>query len=210
MSRGLMAAVLFMGLILVLSGCMVKQSAYQKKAEEADRLSNEVLALQQRNKALAEENEQLREQLWKLSAEKKDAADTVAQAVTQDQETPRVEEERVEEPPKEKVAETVETAPAPKPAERKDEDVKPMRLKVLSGNGKMSTAKQMSARLKKLGYKVEVVGMATTPDYATDTIYYKPGFEKQASGIAKKIGGRAITKPLTWSSVFDIIVVAVR
>jgi len=28
--------------------------------------------------------------------------------------------------------------------------------------------------------------------------------------MAKKLGGKAITKPLTWSSVFDIIVVAVR
>ncbi len=210
MSRGLMASVLFMGLILVLSGCTFKQSAYQKKAEEADRLSNEVLALQQRNKALAEENEQLREQLWRLSAEKKEAADTVAQTVMQDQEPPRVEEEKIAEPPMEKGAGAVETAPARKPAEKKDAGEKPVRLKVLSGNGKMSTAKQMSARLKRLGYKVEVVGMATTPDYATDTIYYKPGFEKQAGGIAKKLGGKAITKPLTWSSVFDIIVVAVR
>jgi len=68
----------------------------------------------------------------------------------------------------------------------------------------------MAGRLTKLGYKVEVVGMATTPDYATDTVYYKPGFEKKAADIAKRLGGKTITKPISWSSVFDVIVVAGR
>jgi seryl-tRNA synthetase len=192
---------------------MVQQSTYQKKAEEADRLGNEVISLQQRNKALAEENEQLKQQVQKLGGEKKQevaAADAGAQAGPPEKEEPKVEEEKIAEPAREKAAESPEVATAPVPPEKKAADAKAMRLKVLSGNGKMSSAKKMSARLTKLGYKVEVVGMATTPDYVTDTIYYKSGFEKQAAGMAKKLGGKAITKPLTWSSVFDIIVVAVR
>ena len=213
MSRGFEAAALFISLVLALTGCMVQQSTYQKKAAEADRLGNEVIALQQRNKVLAEENELLRQQVQNRSEEKKQAgvtAEAGAPVGPPEKEEPKVEEEKVAEPRKEKAAESRTVTAAPKPPEKKAADVKSMRLKVLSGNGRMSSAKKMSAKLTKLGYKVEVVGMATTPDYATDPIYYKSGFEKQAAGMAKKLGGKAITKPLTWSSVFDIIVVAVR
>ena len=213
MFRGIVAAALFMSLALVLSGCMVEQSVYQKKVDEADSLGKEVVSLQQQNKALAEENEQLRQQVQKLGAEKQESAGTAesaATAVPPEKEAPEVAEEKIAEPPKEKTAETPQVAPAQPVPEKRDTGLKSIRLKVLSGNGKMSSAKKMAGRLTKLGYKVEVVGMATTPDYATDTVYYKPGFEKKASDMAKKLGGRTMTKPISWSSVFDIIVVAVR
>ena len=213
MLRDSVAAALFVSLALVLSGCMVEKSAYQKKVDEADSLGREVVSLQQQNKTLAEENEQLKQQLQQLKAEKEGAgtaATPAAVAVPPEKEAPRVAEEKVTEPPKEKVGETPQVAPARTAPEKKETGLKSIRLKVLSGNGKMSSAKKMAGRLTKLGYKVEVVGMAMTPDYATDTVYYKPGFEKKAADLAKKIGVRTITKPISWSSVFDIIVVAVR
>ena len=214
MFRGIVAAALFMSLALVLSGCMVEKSVYQKKVDEADSLGKEVVSLQQQNKALAEENEQLRQQVQKLSPERQASAGTAesaATAVPPEKEAPEVAEEKIAEPPpKEKTAETPQVAPAQPVPEKRDTGLKSIRLKVLSGNGKMSSAKKMAGRLTKLGYKVEVIGMATTPDYATDTVYYKPGFEKKAADMAKKLGGRTLTKPISWSSVFDIIVVAVR
>ena len=213
MFRGIVAAALFMSLALVLSGCMVEKSVYQKKVDEADSLGKEVVSLQQQNKALAEENEQLRRQVQKLGAEKQESAgmaESATTAVPPEKEAPEVAEEKIAEPPKEKTAETPQVAPAQPVPEKRDTGLKSIRLKVLSGNGKMSSAKKMAGRLTKLGYKVEVVGMATTPDYATDTVYYKPGFEKKAADMAQKLGGRTLTKPISWSSVFDIIVVAVR
>jgi len=213
MFKDFVAAALFMSLALVLSGCMVEKSVYQKKVDEADSLSKEVVALQQHNKTLAEENEQLKQQVQKLSTKTQEPGGTVeseAMAVPSEKEAPKVEEEKIMAPPKEKVAETHQVAPAQTVPEKKDTGLKSIRLKVLSGNGKMSSAKKMTQKLTKLGYKVEVVGMATTPDYVTDTVYYKSGFEKKAADVARKLGGRTITKPISWSSVFDIIVVAVR
>ncbi len=213
MFRGIVAAALFMSLALVLSGCMVERSVYQKKVDEADSLSKEVVSLQRHNKTLAEENEQLKQQVQKLSTEKQEpggTAELAAMATPSEKEAPKVAEEKITEPPKEKVAETPQVAPAQTVHEKKDTGLKSIRVKVLSGNGKMSSAKKMAQRLTKFGYRVAVVGMAATPDYATDIVYYKSGFEKKAADMARKIGGKTITKPLTWSSVFDIIVVAVR
>jgi cell division protein FtsB len=213
MFRDFVAAALFMSLALALSGCMVEKSVYQKKVDEADSLASEVASLQQHNKTLTEENEQLKQQLQQLRAGKEAAgrtAEPVVETVPAEKEAPMVAEEKITEPAKEKAAESPQVALAQPVPEKKDTDLKSIRLKVLSGNGKMSSAKKMAKRLTKLGYKVEVVGMATTPDYITDTVYYKSGFEKKATDMAKKIGVRAITKPTTWSTVFDIIVVAVR
>ncbi len=213
MLRGIVAAALFMSFALVLSGCMVERSVYQKKVDEADSLSKEVVSLQQHNKTLAEENEQLKQQVQKLSTEKQEpggTAESAALAAPSEKEAPKVTEEKITEPPKEKVSEPPQVAPAQTVPEKKDTGLKSIRIKVLSGNGKMSSAKKMAQRLTKLGYRVEVVGMATTPDYATDTVYYKSGFEKKAADMGKKLAGKTITKPLTWSSIFDIIVVAVR
>ena len=213
MFRDFVAAALFMSLALVLSGCMVERSVYQKKVDEADSLSKEVVSLQQHNKTLSEENEQLKQQVQKLSGEKQEpdrTAESEAMAAPSEKEAPKMTEEKITEPPKEKIAEPPLVAPAQTVPEKKDTGLKSIRVKVLSGNGKMSSAKKMAQRLTKLGYRVEVVGMATTPDYATDTVYYKSGFEKKSADMARKLGGRTITKPITWSSVFDIIVVAVR
>ena len=213
MFRKFVTAALFMSLALVLSGCMAEKSAYQKKVDEADSLGNEVVSLKQQNKTLAEENERLRQQVQELSAERQEpvgTAESAAVAAPAEKEATKPAEEKIAESPKEKDAATPQVATAQPVPEKKDTGLKSIRLKVLSGNGKMSSAKKMAGRLTKLGYKVEVVGMATTPDYVTDTVYYKPGFEKKAADMAKKLGGKTITKPISWSSVFDVIVVAGR
>ncbi len=207
MLRNSVAVALFVSLVLVSSGCMVQKSAYQKKVDEADSLGRDVASLQQQNKSLAEENERLRQQVQELSTGV-GTPESSAGAAPALKEAPKATEEKIMEPPKEKAAATPQAATAKPVPEKKDADIKSIRLKVLSGNGKMSSAKKMAGRLTKLGYKVEVVGMAMTPDYVTDTVYYKPGFEKQAADMAKKLGAKTITKPMSWSSVFDVIAVA--
>ncbi len=211
MFRNSVIMALLMSLALVLSGCVVQKSAYQRKYDEADRLGMEVASLQQQNKALAEENEGLRQQVQELSADRQEPVETVrptSTAAPAGKEAPKAAEEKITESPQEKAAVTPQAETAKPVPEKKDMGLKSIRLKVLSGNGKMSSARKMAGRLTRLGYKVEVVGMATTPDYARDTVYYKPDFEMQAVEMAKKLGGKAITKPMSWSSVFDVIAVA--
>jgi TolA-binding protein len=87
---------------------------------------------------------------------------------------------------------------------------KALRLKVLSGNGKISAAQAMSKKLKSLGYRVEDTGIASRKNYRVHTVYYAPGYKSQAQRIAAQLGRGAVSSPLTWPSVFNVIVVAGR
>ncbi|MGO9136336.1 MAG: LytR C-terminal domain-containing protein [Syntrophales bacterium] len=93
--------------------------------------------------------------------------------------------------------------------EGKDASLKALRVKVLSGNGKLPTARQMSKKLITMGYKVEDIGIAARTDYTVNTIYFASNYKTEAQRLAAQLGGKTIAKPLTWSSVFHIIVVAV-
>jgi hypothetical protein len=84
-----------------------------------------------------------------------------------------------------------------------------LKLKVLSGTGKISSAKKMSKTLGSMGYKSEKVDLAPRSNFKQNTVYYAKGFEATANDIKKRLGGTAITKPLSWNSQFDIIVVSV-
>lgn len=64
--------------------------------------------------------------------------------------------------------------------------------------------KEVIMVLKKMGYKVSMVGKAERrPD---TTIYYKRGFKDVAERISQNLKGRQVIKPLTWKSIFDIII----
>jgi hypothetical protein len=93
------------------------------------------------------------------------------------------------------------------PAAKKQAGLKSIRIKVLSGDGKIDSARQMAKRITSMGYKVENVGMADNSDYPASTIYFAPKYNKEAKDLAKKLGKETITKPLSWKSVFNIIVV---
>ncbi|MEI8173020.1 MAG: LytR C-terminal domain-containing protein [Deltaproteobacteria bacterium] len=84
---------------------------------------------------------------------------------------------------------------------------KVLSVKVLSGNGKMSSARAMSEKLKKLGYKIENTGLAPRSNFDVITIYFAPDHKSEAQQVAKQLGGGAIAKPLTWPSGFHVIVV---
>jgi hypothetical protein len=60
-----------------------------------------------------------------------------------------------------------------------------------------------------MGYRVEDIGTATRTDYEVNTIYFASDYKTEGQRLAARLGGKTIAKPLTWSSVFHIIVVAV-
>jgi len=85
---------------------------------------------------------------------------------------------------------------------------KMLKIKVLSGNGKISSAKALSGKLTQLGYRVENIGMAPRSDFDVNTVYFAPEYKNEAQQMAARLGGDTIYKLLTWPSVFHMIVVA--
>jgi len=92
----------------------------------------------------------------------------------------------------------------------KEAGAKPLRIKVLSGDGRLASARAMARRIEKSGLKVEIVDHAPRSNFAEDTIYYTADAEKEAKEIAKSLGGKAVLKPMTWPSSFGIIAVTGR
>lgn len=102
----------------------------------------------------------------------------------------------------------VEKKAAPQPATvEKSVEPKALRVKVLSGNGKISSAREMSEKLKKLGYEVENTGLASRSNFDVITVYFAPDYKNEAQHVATQLGGGAVAKPLTWQSGFHVIVV---
>jgi hypothetical protein len=170
------------------------QLALQGKQEDVDQLRVQVLNLTKRNIEARKI-----EPLSMTKAIPAKIVKTVAEEnVRKDQATPR-EEKRV--PAEERDA--IETAAA-------DQGIKAkvLKVKVLSGNGKIASAKAMSERLTKLGYKVADTSFAHRSNFAVTTVYYAPDYKREAQRLVLQLGGGAVFRPLSWSSVFHVIVVA--
>jgi hypothetical protein len=84
------------------------------------------------------------------------------------------------------------------------------RIKVLTGDGKLASATQMAGIVTAMGYKVEKVDKAPTANFSRHTVFYAPDFRKDAENITKRLGGDAVARPLSWPSIFNLIVVAGR
>ena len=61
-----------------------------------------------------------------------------------------------------------------------------------------------------MGYRVKLTDRAPRSDFEVTTVYYGTDYRASAETMAKRLGGGAVAKPLTWSSSFDIIVVTGR
>jgi uncharacterized FlaG/YvyC family protein len=88
-----------------------------------------------------------------------------------------------------------------------EKDIGKLRVKVLSGDGDLSSAKEMAKKLKNMGYQIELIGYAPRSNFFRNTVFFAPKFENEAKRLVLSLGGNAITKPVTWSSIFDLIVV---
>lgn len=91
--------------------------------------------------------------------------------------------------------------------DKKTEQAKPLRIKVLAGDGRLASARLMARKIEKTGLKVEIVDLAPRANFSADTVYYLPDHEKDAKEIAGRLGEKTLVKPMTWSSAFNIIVV---
>jgi myosin heavy subunit len=192
-----------LALVMALSGCLVTQSAYVQKEEEVNSLTRNVAELDRRNKELQAENSELKKQVAAkddlLQKKSEDIARQDAKQADMVNEMDRM---------KAQLAKSREAAVEERPAAKKPERLNTsIRIKVLSGDGKIDSAKKMAKRIHSLGYKVETVGMSEHTDYPANTVYFAPTHKAQAKSLASKLGKETITKPLSWKSVFNLIVV---
>lgn len=96
------------------------------------------------------------------------------------------------------------------PMKERSVDIKNLKVKVLSGTGKMSSARAMSKKLTGMGYRIASIDMAPRKNFTTNTVFYAPDYQREAQDLTARLGENAVCKPLTWSSVFHIIVVSVQ
>jgi hypothetical protein len=104
------------------------------------------------------------------------------------------------------VARTIEE---PMPADESAERTvarKDLRIKVLSGDARLSSARNLALQLQKLGYIVDRIDLAPK-SFPETTVFYAAGLESHGSEMAAQLPG-SVKKPLTWKSVYDIIVVS--
>jgi len=87
------------------------------------------------------------------------------------------------------------------------EDIQKLRVKVLSGDGDLNSAKEMARKLRNMGYKISLIDYAPRSNFSQNTVYFAAKSQNGAKRLVLSLGGNAICKPITWSSIFDLIVV---
>lgn len=86
-------------------------------------------------------------------------------------------------------------------------DIGKLKIKVLSGDGDLNSAREMKKKLIDLGYKIKFIQPAPRSNFKQNTLYFASAFQTEAKQLASKLGDKTILKPLTWNSVYDLIVV---
>ena len=88
-----------------------------------------------------------------------------------------------------------------------EKDIRRFKIKVLSGDGDYTSAKKMEKRLKDMGYEIQLIDKSPRSNFVRNTVYFAPKFQNEAKQLASRLGSNTVFKPLTWSSIFDLIVV---
>ena len=87
------------------------------------------------------------------------------------------------------------------------EDMRKTKIKVLSGDGNLDSAKEMAKKLRNMGYKIEFIDHAPRSSFRRNTVFFAPEFQYEAKRLVSSLGGNTIVNPLSWYSVFDLIIV---
>lgn len=179
---------------LATSGCTALNSFDKGSKEDIERSKASIAHLNEQIAALNKEVKTLKTELQQI---KEDEQEEAGEDSLNNQ-TDAVKEETIK-----------KALDAKRVSLKKEATIKPLKIKVLSGNGKLSVARGMSKKLTGMGYKIEDIGVASRKDFKTNTIYFAAEYQKEAESLSAKLGDTATSKPMTWPSVFHIIVVAV-
>jgi len=161
----------------------------KKARTENVQLQDQVHALQNEHQNMRDQNEFLNEQLIELREENQRLADenrALSQKVAPRQAeygTPLSESNELE------------------------KCLRGLRIKVLSGDGDLNSAREMSKRLQEKGCKIETIHYASRSNFSHNTVYSKQKCEHNAKRLVSFLGVDTTYKKLTWPSAYDIIVV---
>ena len=86
-------------------------------------------------------------------------------------------------------------------------DMRKIKIKVLSGDGNLDSAKEMAKKLRNMGYKTEFIDHAPTSSFRRNKVFFAPKFQYEAKRLVSSLGGNTIVSPLSWYSIFDLIIV---
>ena len=156
----------------------------QKKLQPKPEDRHVIEKTREENRYLVQEMDKLREELRSVSTENEQLEKKLAEV--------QVKEE------------------APPPVLQKvKRDLGRLKIKVLSGDGDMNSARRMAKRLEDIGYSVQMVDRAPRATFRSAVIFYASHVVDEARRLHGDLDFIPVLKPLTWSSRFDIILVTV-
>lgn len=88
-----------------------------------------------------------------------------------------------------------------------DDDRSKIKIKILSGDGKLNSAKNLAKTLQSLGYSINRVALAPSTKYSKTFVYYAKDYKREGMELTEHIGKDSQLRPLSWKSIFDIIIV---
>ena len=194
---------------LAISGCISSQYSGRSSREELLQSKAEIYQLNEQVASLSKELETMRKEMSQIKqTEEKKKAESGIQETSLISHANPVQETQIQDADIVKKEGPKKTTNAKHAVQGKELDIKTLKVKVLSGNGKWSTARDMSNKLAGMGYKIKDVGMSPRTNFTANTIYYAANYQKEAKYLAARLGNKTVSRPLSWSSVFHIIVVA--
>jgi len=188
---------------LTTSGCISPRYSDRSAREELRKSKASIDQINEQMSALNKELEALKKELQQIKEvrQKEDSKAITEEGSPTDQEAPVKEKqvaikeksEEVSVPAPEKKKLIQETDISKKDETTKTPDKKPF----------------IQKKLIEMGYKIEDIGIAARADFRENTIYFASDYQKEAEQLEARLGGDTVSRPLTWTSIYHIIVVAV-
>jgi FtsZ-binding cell division protein ZapB len=86
-------------------------------------------------------------------------------------------------------------------------NIRSLKIKVISGDGDLRSAHVMAEKLRKMGYEAKAIDLASQSRFSRDTVFFASKSQREAKQLVSRLEGNAVLKPLSWPSVFDLIIV---
>ncbi len=65
----------------------------------------------------------------------------------------------------------------------------------------------MTRQLRKMGYNIRLIDYAPRSNFKKDTVFSASKSQNEGNALVSHLGKSAISKPLSWPSIYDLIVV---
>ncbi|MFC1770081.1 LytR C-terminal domain-containing protein [Nitrospirota bacterium] len=188
--------IVFLVLVMATVGC----AGSQKKLTKSDQNEERIIALEQKTESLRGDVEQISQNLAKLSDNLEvllERTDAIQRALEEPSDI-QSDTERISE----RLALIDEKL---KGLEKRESYA--LTIKVLSGDGNIDSANDMARKLEAKGYVVKNIDFAPSASFSRHTVFYNKELKTTARELISTVGINAQLKPLSWTTVYDIIVV---